>query len=48
VCETFEQRALPEGAASFACNRFALFASQTAPEGVRYRELESYPLPGSH
>lgn len=48
LCETFEQRALPEGVASFPCNRFALFASQAAPKGVRYCELESYPLPGSH
>jgi 2'-5' RNA ligase len=45
LIETFEQQALPEPARSFACRRFALFVSETKTEGVRYRELESYPLP---
>jgi RNA 2',3'-cyclic 3'-phosphodiesterase len=30
--------------AGFECTQFALYESQTLPEGARYRILESYPL----
>lgn len=30
--------------AGFECSRFALYESETRPEGARYRVLESFPL----
>lgn len=44
VVEAFEQAAVPDEAASFACDRFALYASRTLPEGARYRILASFAL----
>lgn len=40
----FERQATAGGPAGFTAERFALFASETAPEGARYRVLESFPL----
>ena len=40
----FLKQRLPEEALHFDCREFALFASDTLPEGARYRVLERYPL----
>jgi 2'-5' RNA ligase len=40
----FLRQALPPGVTHFDCPEFALFASETLPEGARYRVLERYPL----
>jgi 2'-5' RNA ligase len=40
----FLGQALPPEAMSFDCKEFALYASETLPDGARYRVLERYPL----
>lgn len=40
----FLRQPLPPDATHFDCREFALFASETLPEGARYRVLERYPL----
>jgi len=40
--ERFEQAVLPTD--DIECSRFALYQSETTPEGSRYRVIESYPL----
>jgi RNA 2',3'-cyclic 3'-phosphodiesterase len=40
----FESASYPAGAAAFVAGRFALFASETAPEGARYRMLATVAL----
>ncbi len=40
----FLKQRLPPEAQHFECGAFALFASETLPEGARYRVLEHYPL----
>lgn len=44
LVESFEQASLPDGKIEIECSQFALYASETAPEGARYRVLDSYPL----
>lgn len=43
----FEQQAKPAESVTFKATRFALFASETAAEGARYRVLESFSLEAS-
>jgi 2'-5' RNA ligase len=43
VAAFLKQRLAPE-AQPFDCREFALYASDTLPEGARYRVLERYPL----
>jgi 2'-5' RNA ligase len=38
------RQSLPLEATHFNCTEFALYASETLPEGARYRVLERYPL----
>jgi 2'-5' RNA ligase len=40
----FEQQPIPAEPVTFKATRFALFASETAAEGARYRVLESFAL----
>lgn len=40
----FLKQPLPPEALRFDCREFALYASETRPEGARYRVLERYPL----
>ena len=40
----FLKQRLPPEAQRFDCREFALYASDTLPEGARYRVLERYPL----
>lgn len=40
----FERQTLPPGAREFSCGHFALYASETAPDGARYRVLERFSL----
>ena len=40
----FLKQPLPPEARQFDCREFALYASETLPEGARYRVLERYPL----
>ena len=44
VVEAFERARLPADALEFDCKSFALYSSETAPEGARYRVIESYRL----
>jgi len=44
VVDAFLASSVPVAAAAFDCDRFALFRSETAPEGARYRVIESWPL----
>lgn len=44
VIALFLKQPLPPDAMSFDCREFALYASETPPEGARYRVLERYPL----
>lgn len=39
-----EKALAPAAGSAFTASRFALFASETAPEGARYRILESFSL----
>jgi len=43
IATFLKQRLAPE-ARPFDCREFALYASDTLPEGARYRVLERYPL----
>lgn len=43
IAAFLKQRLAPE-TQSFDCREFALYASETLPEGARYRQLERYPL----
>jgi len=44
LAETFERQEVPHAAREFECAGFALFASEAAPDGARYRVLETYAL----
>ena len=44
LIESFKGLSQPEDDIDFECSRYALFASETAPKGARYRELGSFPL----
>jgi 2'-5' RNA ligase len=44
VIALFLRQRLPPEALRFDCREFALYASDTLPEGARYRVLERYPL----
>jgi len=44
VADRFAESPLPARPVEFDCARFALFASDTKPDGARYRILDSYPL----
>jgi 2'-5' RNA ligase len=45
--DDFERRPFGDAGLEYECERFALFASETAPEGARYTVIESYPLTGA-
>ena len=47
LVEDFERRPFRDAGLEFECRRFALFESETAPEGARYSVIESYPLTGA-
>lgn len=47
VLAKLEAAALADAAREFLCKNFALFASETAPEGARYRIVRNYPLSGA-
>jgi 2'-5' RNA ligase len=44
VVAAFLKQRLPQESLHFDCREFALYASDTRPEGARYRVLERYPL----
>jgi 2'-5' RNA ligase len=44
LVDAFESMSPAGAEAEFECSRFALYESQTLPEGARYRILESFPL----
>lgn len=44
LAEAFEQTAPADAPIEFECVQFALFESETRPEGARYRALERFPL----
>jgi 2'-5' RNA ligase len=44
LVDRFTASQLPRGPVEFACREFALYASETDPEGARYRVLERYPI----
>lgn len=44
VAECFNAQALPKVPIEYRCTRFALYASETTPEGARYSLLESFSL----
>jgi 2'-5' RNA ligase len=44
IVEAFERAPPPAAPVEFACGQFALFESETRPEGASYRALERFPL----
>jgi len=44
LVDAVEAQSIPEPAACFPCDRFALYASETPAEGAHYRVLESFSL----
>jgi 2'-5' RNA ligase len=46
ILPEFSRQALPPDAGRFRCEKFALYASLSTPDGARYRVLRCYPLTG--
>lgn len=44
IPEAYERQVFGDAGHELPCDQFALYESVTAPEGARYRILESYPL----